>query len=112
MVFSGGSRILKRGVPVCDLSVCRVAASEVWEHAGKFWTSGLLRSFLVYSWGEISKAGRPTAKPVVVFEARTIKTVTPLQVGHRGRKAAGYPRKAQENKRSHTDYISLSLAAE
>ena len=30
---------------------------------GKFWISGLLRSFLVYSWGEIAKAGRPTAKP-------------------------------------------------
>ena len=30
---------------------------------GKFWISDLLRSFLVYSWGEISKVGRPTAKP-------------------------------------------------
>ena len=25
--------------------------------------SDLLRSFLVYSWGEIAKVGRPTAKP-------------------------------------------------
>ena len=30
---------------------------------GKFWISGLLRLFLVYSWGEIAKAGRPTVKP-------------------------------------------------
>ena len=30
---------------------------------GKFWISDLLRSFLVYSWGEIAKAGRLTAKP-------------------------------------------------
>ena len=28
--------------------------------SGKFWISDLLRSFLVYSWGE---TGRPTAKP-------------------------------------------------
>ena len=28
------------------------------------------------------------------------------------RKAVGYPRKAQENKRSHTDSISPSLSAE
>ena len=32
--------------------------------------------------------------------------------GRRGCKAAGYPRKARENKRSHTDSISPSLAAE
>ena len=52
---SGGSRILKRGVPVCDLSARR----GVWGHAppGKILISGLLRSFLVYSWGEIAKAG-------------------------------------------------------
>ena len=41
---------------------------------GKFSVSDLLRSFLVYSWGEIVKVGRPTAIPiVVVFEARRIK---------------------------------------
>ena len=39
---------------------------------------------------------------VVVFEARRIKGVTPL----RAAEAAGYPRKARENKRSHTDSIS------
>ena len=34
----------------------------------------------MYSWGELAKAGRPTAKPlVVVFEARRIKGVTPLR---------------------------------
>ena len=32
--------------------------------------------------------------------------------GRRGCIAAGYPRKARENKRSHTDSISPSLAAE
>ena len=32
--------------------------------------------------------------------------------GRRGCKAAGYPGKARENKRSHTDSISPSLAAE
>ena len=48
-----------------DLSARRALARGVWGHAppGKFWISGLLRSFLVYSWGEIAKAGRPTAKP-------------------------------------------------
>ena len=66
----------------------------------------------MYSWGEISKAGRPITKPVVVFDARRIKGVIPLQAGHRGHKAAGYPRKARENKCSHTNYISPSLAAE
>ena len=48
---------------------------------------------------------------VVVFEAHRIKGRDSAS-GHRGCKAAGYPRKAQENKRSHTDCISLSLAAE
>ena len=49
---------------------------------------------------------------VVVFEARRIKGMTPLP-GRRGCKAAGYPRKERENKRSHTDSISPpSLAAE
>ena len=63
---SGGPRILKTGAPVCDLSEHRAPARGVWGHAapppGKFWISDLLRSFLVYSWGEIAKAGRLTAK--------------------------------------------------
>ena len=45
---------------------------------------------------------------VVVLEARRIKGFGPL-----GCKAAGYPRKpAWGNKRSHTDSISPSLAAD
>ena len=44
---------------------------------------------------------------VVVFEARRIKGMTPLRTTE-----AGYPRKARENKRSHTDSISPYLAAE
>ena len=45
-------------------AVC-VLARGVWGHVppGKFWISDHLRSFLVYSWGEIVKVGRPTAKP-------------------------------------------------
>ena len=43
---------------------------------GKFWISGLLRLFLVYSWGEIAKAG-PTAKPGRCV--CRIKGVTPFQ---------------------------------
>ena len=57
--------------------------------------SDLLRSFLVNSWGEIAKVGQQTA---VVFETRRINGVTPLKV--------------RENKRSPTDSISASLAAE
>ena len=49
--------------------------------SGKFGISGLLRSFLVYSWGENAKAGRLILlNLVVVFEARRIKGVTPLRV--------------------------------
>ena len=48
---------------------------------------------------------------VVVFEARIIKGVTPLRAAEAA-KAAGYPCKARENNRSHTDSISPSLAAE
>ena len=46
---------------------------------GKVWISDLLRSFLVYSWGEIAKAGDLLLNLVVVFEARRIKGVTPLR---------------------------------
>ena len=44
---SGGSRILKRGVPVCDLSARRVGLGAC--PPGIFFNSGLLRSFLAYS---------------------------------------------------------------
>ena len=42
---SGGSRILKRGVPVC---VARVLGVSGGKPPGKFWIFDLLRSFLVY----------------------------------------------------------------
>ena len=45
---SGGSRILKRGVPVCDLSARRAPARGVSCLPGKFWISDL-RSFLMHS---------------------------------------------------------------
>ena len=45
-----------------------------------FLISDLLRSFLVYSWGEIAKVGRPILlNLIVVFEVRRIKGVTPLR---------------------------------
>ena len=49
---------------------------------------------------------------VVVFEARGIKGVTSFWVAEAAKQLHGYPRKEQENKRSHTDSISPSLAAE
>ena len=59
---------------------------------GKFWISNLLRSFLVYSWGEIVKVGQPILlNLVVVFEAHRVKCDSVS--GRRGFKAAGYPRK-------------------
>ena len=66
----------------------------------------------MYSWDEIAKVGRLTANLVVVFEARRMKGITPLQSDHRGCKAAGYLSKARKNKHSHTDSILPSLAAE
>ena len=45
---------------------------------GKFWISDLLRSFLLYCWGEIAKVGDLLLN-LVVFEARRIKGVTPLR---------------------------------
>ena len=72
---------------------------------------GLLR--LVYSWGEIAKKlDDLLLNLVVAFGARRIRGVHDSASGHRGCIAAGYPRKARENKRSHTDSISPSLAAE
>ena len=46
---------------------------------GKFWISGLLRSFLVYSWGEIAKLDDLLLNLVFVFEGRRIKGLTPLR---------------------------------
>ena len=46
---------------------------------GNFWVSDLLRASLAYSWGEIAKAGRLTAKPGLCVEARRINGVTPLR---------------------------------
>ena len=51
-IISGGSRVLKRRVPVCDLSARRAPVRGIWGHAPppvKFLISGHLRSFLVYS---------------------------------------------------------------
>ena len=45
---------------------------------GKFWISDL-RSFLVYSWGEIVKLDDLLLNLVDVFETRRIKGVTPLR---------------------------------
>ena len=59
----------------------------------------------MYSWRKIPDL----LLNLVVFGGRRIKGVPPLRaVKH----ATGYPRKARENKRSHTDSISPSLAAD
>ena len=68
----------------------------------------LLRSFLVYSWGEIAKVERPTTKRVWNPQNQRRDYVS----SRRGCIAAGNPRKARENKCSLTDSISPSLAAE
>ena len=61
---SGGSRILKRGVPVCDLECVACPSLGAWSpEKRKKKIFDLLRSFLAYSWGEIAKVGQPTAKP-------------------------------------------------
>ena len=46
---------------MCSIRLKR--AARLLGASGKFWISDLLRSFLVYSWGEIVNIGRPTAKP-------------------------------------------------
>ena len=65
----------------------------------------------MYSWGEIAKVGRPTIKPSCCVWSPPNQRRDSAS-GRRGCIAADYPRKAQENKRSHTDSISPSLAAE
>ena len=62
----------------------------------------------MYSWVKLQKLDNLLLNLVVVFEACKIKGVAPL----RGCKAADYPHKPRENKRSNTDGISPSLAAE
>ena len=69
-IYSGGSRILKRGVPVCTWLIAWSAQSA---HArggvargghvlpGKFLISDLLRSLLVLFGGETVRVGRPIA---------------------------------------------------
>ena len=72
----------------------------------------LLRSFLVYSWCvKLQKVGQPTTKPsCCVWSPQNQRRDSTL--GRRGCIAAGYLRKAWESKRSHTDSISPSPAAE
>ena len=74
-----------------------------------FWLSEIV-SFLVYCWGEIAKVGRPIAKPSCCVWSPQNSWRDPAS-GSRGCKAAGYPRKVRENKRSHIDSISPFLAA-
>ena len=81
----------------------------VWRHAPGI--SDLLISFLLYILVvKLQKLDDLMLNLVVVFEARRIRRKSAS--GRRGCKAAGYPRKARENKRSHTDSILPSLAAE
>ena len=73
MHHSGRSRILKRGVPLCNWSLYLAKRNKArkahplrgggWGHApaGKFLISDL-RSFLVPFWGEIARVRQPTAK--------------------------------------------------
>ena len=63
------------------------------------------------------RAGVLTQKSEEAPASSASLLATPMQrresaSGRRGCIAAGYPRKARENKRSHTDSISPSLAAE
>ena len=96
------SRILKRGVPVCDywyIKRARAPPRGVWGHAppGKFWFLTSWDCFLGMKLDDLR------LNLVVVFETCRIKGVTS---GRRGCKAACYP-----HKRSHTDSILPSLAA-
>ena len=56
---------------LCDrkMTICALARG-VWGHAPprKFWILDLLRSFLVQSWGEITKVGWRTAEPSQAFK--------------------------------------------
>ena len=67
----------------------------------------------MYSWGEIAKVGRPILlNLVVVFEARRTKHMTPFRAAEVAKQLVICVAKERENKRSHTDSISQSLAAE
>ena len=60
---------------------------------------------------KLQKVGRPTTKPSrCIWSPQNQRRDSAS--GRRGCIAAGYPRKARENKCSHTDSISPSLAAE
>ena len=77
-MHSGGSRILKRGVPVCDLSAPRALAREVWGHASPrkildFWPSETVSGV------KLQKLDDLLLNLVVVFDVRRIKGVTPLR---------------------------------
>ena len=65
---------MKWGVPVCDLSARRALARGSGGmpplSQEKFWISGLLRSFLVYSWDEIAKARPPPLDPPLSLEPK------------------------------------------
>ena len=71
----------------------------------KFWIFDL-RSFLVYSWGEITD--NLLLNLVVVFETRRINGVTPLRAAEAAKQLVV---RVRRGKRSHTDIISPSLAA-
>ena len=58
---------------------------------------------------KLQKVGRPTTN-CCIWSPQNQRRDSAL--GRRGCIAAGYPHKARENKRSHTDSISPSLAAE
>ena len=60
---------------------------------------------------KLQKVGRPTTKPSCCIWSPQNQRRDSAS-GLRGCIAAGYPRKARENKRSHTDSISPSLATE
>ena len=61
---------LRGAFGACSLGACP---------PGKFWISDLLRSFLVYSLGEIAKVEQLLLNLVVLFEALRIKGVTLLR---------------------------------
>ena len=77
---------------------------------GKCWISGLLRSFLHILGVKLQKLDKLLLNLVVAFEARRIKDVTPLRAAEAPKQLV--IRVKRGNKRSHTDCISLSLAAE
>ena len=108
--ISGGSRILKEGVLVCDLRVGRVLGGsggmppqENFEFL-TFWDC-----FWCILEVKLQKVGRPTAKLGCCVSSPQRRDSAS---GRRDCKAASYPCKGWENKRSHTDSISPSLAAE